>query len=73
MERHPDFAGALHTFDPAEREAALAALAAQRPLYRAEALSVPLPGFDEQPEGAPGANRTTTSRQSSCRARRNGP
>ena len=51
-ERHPDFAGALRTFDPAQREAALAALAAQRPLYRAEALSVPLPGFDEQPEGA---------------------
>ena len=51
-ERHPDFAGALHTYDPARREAALAALAAQRPLYRAEALSVPLFGFDEQPEGA---------------------
>ena len=27
-------------------------MAAQRPLYRAETLSVPLPGYDEQPAGS---------------------
>ncbi len=51
-ERHPDFAAALSTFDPAQQEASLAALAAQRPLYRAETLSIPLPGYDERPEGS---------------------
>jgi hypothetical protein len=50
--RHPDFVAALDAFDPARPEVSLAALAAQRPLYRAEILSVPLPGFAEQPEGS---------------------
>ena len=53
--RHPDLAAALSAFDPAQPAASLAALAAQRPLYRAEILSVPLPGYAEQPEGLVGA------------------
>jgi len=51
-ERHPDFAAALRTFDPAQPEASLTALGAQRPLYRAETLTVPLPGYHVQPEGS---------------------
>ena len=50
--RHPDFAAALGAFDPAQPEASLAAMAAQRPLFRAETLTVLLPGYDEQPEGS---------------------
>ena len=51
-ERHPDLAAGLSVFDPAEPAASLTALAVQRPLYRAETLSVPLPGYAERPEGS---------------------
>jgi hypothetical protein len=54
--RHPSLAAAvLSVFDPAqpaELAASLAGLAAQRPLYRAETLAVPLPGYVERPEGS---------------------
>ena len=50
--RHPDLAAALRVFDPARPTAWLGALAAGRPLYRAETLAIPLPGFDEQPAGS---------------------
>ena len=50
--RHPDLAAALSVFDPARPTAWLGALAAGRPLYRAETLAIPLPGFDEQPAGS---------------------
>ena len=51
-ERHPDLAAALNTFDPARPAAWLGAVAGERPLYRAETLTVPLPGYDERPEGS---------------------
>jgi hypothetical protein len=51
-EHHPEFAAALSAFDPAQPVASLTAMAAQRPLYRAETLSVLLPGYDERPEGS---------------------
>jgi hypothetical protein len=53
--RHPDLAAGLSVFDPAqpaELAASLAELASQRPLYRAETLAVPLPGYAEQPAGS---------------------
>ncbi len=50
--RHPDIAAGLRTFDPAQLTASLATLAAQRPLYRAETLAVPLPGYVERPAGS---------------------
>ena len=51
--RHPDLAAGLSVFDPAQPDGgSLAALAAQRPLYRAETLTVPLPGYAERPEGS---------------------
>jgi hypothetical protein len=53
--RYPDLAAGLRVFDPAqpaELAASLAGLAAQRPLYRAETLAVPLPGYAERPEGS---------------------
>jgi len=51
-QRHPDLAAGLRTFDPDQLAASLTALAARRPLYRAETLSVPLPGYAEQPAGS---------------------
>ena len=51
-ERHPDLAAGLSVFDPAEPAASLTTLAVQRPLYRAETLSIPLPGYAERPEGS---------------------
>ena len=50
--RDPDFAAALGAFNPAQPEVSLTALAAQRPLFRAEALTFQLPGYDERPEGS---------------------
>ena len=53
--RHPDLAAGLSVFDPAQPAglaASLAGLAARRPLYRAEPLTVPLPGYAERPEGS---------------------
>ena len=53
--RHPDLAAGLSVFDPAQPAglaASLATLAAQRPLYRAEPLTVPLPGYAERPAGS---------------------
>jgi hypothetical protein len=50
--RHPDLAAALSVFDPARPTTWLAAVAAERPLYRAEPLAVPLPGYDAQPAGS---------------------
>ena len=50
--RHRDIAAGLLTFDPAQLTASLATLAAQRPLYRAETLAVPLPGYVERPAGS---------------------
>ena len=49
---HPDLAAALSVFDPVRPTAWLGALAAGRPLYRAETLAIPLSGFDEQPAGS---------------------
>ncbi len=49
---HPDLGVALSVFDPAEPMAWLGAVAPERPLYRAETLTVPLPGYEEQPEGS---------------------
>ena len=50
--RHPEFAPLLSTLDPAQPEAALVALAAQRPLYWAEQpVPVSLPGCEERLEG----------------------
>jgi hypothetical protein len=53
--RYPDLAAGLSAFDPAqpaELVTSLAALAAQRPLYRAETLAFRLPGYTERPEGS---------------------
>jgi len=50
--RHPDLAAALSVFDPAQPTAWLDALPTGRPLYRAETLAIPLPGYAEQPAGS---------------------
>ena len=53
--RHPELTAGLRVFDPAqpaELAASLAELASQRPLYRAETLAVPMPGYAEQPAGS---------------------
>ena len=51
--RHPEFAAFLSILDPAQPEAALVALAAQRPLYWAEQpVPVPLSGCEERLEGS---------------------
>jgi hypothetical protein len=50
--RYPDLAAALSVFDPTRPTAWLGALAAGRPLYRAETLAIPLSGYEERPAGS---------------------
>jgi hypothetical protein len=51
-EAHPDLAPALGGFDAVQPAAWLEHAPAERPLYRAETLALPLPGYAEEPAGS---------------------